>query len=590
MSSSVNINIMKKYFIFVFVLMAFVVSTPAAHADSYTFQNDLSFGSSGNDVSTLQSWLISKGYDIPAVSSGVAAHGYFGSQTKSALFRYQLSVGVPGTGFCGPLTRGRLNGNSNDNRGASLRVISPNGGEVWTRGTTQYITWTGAPGFLSNQTASISLEFPTPACAQPGQIIRCMMMIRAPIIIANGVNLNSGSYAWNVGQSNETVQDGQYKIQLCPTNGSACAASDNTFTITSNNTLPGNTPVVSGIDAPTSLAVNQTGTWAVHASDPQNGTLSYSVDWGDTSNCNYPMTCSAAYPIVAFVQSTTFTHSYSTAGTYTVTFVVRNAAGLSAQTSSTVIVTGQTTAGPLRILSPNGGETWVKGTTQYITWTSPYYFVATTADLKITQRYVCTTQVCPAIAYAPYTIATNIPINQNSYNWSVGTALNYSGVSQTLPDGQYNIQICETGTSNCDSSDGVFTITSGTVSTLPSVTIISPNGGEQWRVGTNQTVTVNISGDPTTTIGNQVNAFLVNMSNQQTEILDDTYFSGGAPGPTGLKTFTVSVPSNTITGNYKLSVELLATPLAMTNCYNCTIPGPQVQARDSSDAYFSVIQ
>jgi hypothetical protein len=154
--------------------------------------------------------------------------------------------------------------------------------------------------------------------------------------------------------------------------------------------------------------------------------------------------------------------------------MIRNSVGLTAQTSSTVTVTNSNNqAGPLKITSPNGGEVWQKGTTQNITWTSPYYFRATTADLKIMQNYVCTTQVCPAIAYAPWTIATNIPINQNSYSWNVGSVMTYipnaSAGTYPVPSspvvsaGQYTVQICETGTSNCDSSDTPFTIASASV-------------------------------------------------------------------------------------------------------------------------------
>ncbi len=240
-----------------------------------------------------------------------------------------------------------------------------------------------------------------------------------------------------------TATTGQYKIQICPTNvnnSTQCAESDNNFTISSSSVSNSQTPVISGIDAPTSLTVNQTGTWTVHATDPLNGTLNYSVDWGDVVNPTAAYVSGIASP--QFNQSTTFTHSYSSAGTYTVTFTVRNSSGLQAQTSSTVVVGSSNTAGSLRIISPNGGEVWARGMNQQITWTSPYYFAAAYADLKITQKYVCTTQVCPAIAYAPYTIATNIPINQNSYNWNVGTATNYSGTSQSIPDGQYTVQIC----------------------------------------------------------------------------------------------------------------------------------------------------
>jgi len=482
----------------IFAAIAFAAFTAVVSAQSYTFSNNLTVGSSGDDVSNLQSWLMSNGYDISAISSGIAGRGFFGSQTRAALVRYQGDNGVPTTGFFGPLTRDHINHDGgNDNRGNSLRVTSPNGGDMWQTGSIRYITWTAASG-LANQTADIKLEFAIPACAQSGQPVNCMIAVRAPLTIASGVNLNAGSYAWNVGNGpwttaqgpcsvndcpypNTAVPDGQYKIQICPTNGSQCDESDSYFNIISGTVSNSQTPVINGIDAPTSLSVNQTGTWTVHATDPLNGTLSYSVDWGDA-----PVVGTNAYSGIStqsFLQSTTFTHSYSIAGTYTVRFTVRNGSGLTVQTSSTIMVGNLNIAGPLKIISPNGGEVWLRGTAQNITWTSPYYFAAATADLKITRTYVCATgMMCPQIAYAPYTIATNIPINQNSYSWNVGSAMNYSNGSQALPDGQYSVQICQSGTSVCDSSDNAFTITSGTTAS-PAINVISPNGGENWNNG-----------------------------------------------------------------------------------------------------------
>ena len=100
-------------------------------------------------------------------------------------------------------------------------------------------------------------------------------------------------------------------------------------------------PVISGGTFPTTLTIGQTGTWTVNASDPLNGSLSYSVNWGEALPvCPVGYTC--VTPAVAKVtsQSSTFTHSYANAGTYTVTFTVTNSSGLSAQTTATVQVTG----------------------------------------------------------------------------------------------------------------------------------------------------------------------------------------------------------------------------------------------------------
>lgn len=99
---------MKKIFKIAIVALA-IVATGAATANA-AFNANLSVGATGADVSALQSWLISKGFAIPSISSGAAMPGYFGQQTKSAVVAYQASVGLPATGFVGPLTRGILNG------------------------------------------------------------------------------------------------------------------------------------------------------------------------------------------------------------------------------------------------------------------------------------------------------------------------------------------------------------------------------------------------------------------------------------------------------------------------------------------------
>jgi peptidoglycan hydrolase-like protein with peptidoglycan-binding domain len=60
----------------------------------------------GEDVSTLQRMLISKGYTLP---SGVT--GYFGNETKAAVTAYQVAHGiVPARGYFGTMTRTHMMG------------------------------------------------------------------------------------------------------------------------------------------------------------------------------------------------------------------------------------------------------------------------------------------------------------------------------------------------------------------------------------------------------------------------------------------------------------------------------------------------
>jgi hypothetical protein len=96
---------MKKLLIASGVAVLALTSVVAAQ----TFSTNLTVGSTGSDVVALQTWLVANGFNIPAISSGAAAKGYFGSQTQSAVKLYQASKGIPNTGFVGPLTRAALN-------------------------------------------------------------------------------------------------------------------------------------------------------------------------------------------------------------------------------------------------------------------------------------------------------------------------------------------------------------------------------------------------------------------------------------------------------------------------------------------------
>jgi hypothetical protein len=306
---------------------------------------------------------------------------------------------------------------------------------------------------------------------------------------SNGSPVSTNSIVWDAkticsgfnagspqGVGCSTIQPGNYKIYIgayLPNSaGYVEDMSDNSFTITSGSTSQA--PVISGGTFPTTLNVGQTGTWTVNASDPQNGSLSYSVDWGDTPNCNYPRTCAIASPVtVASVQSSTFTHAYSTSGTYTVTFVVKNSTGLTAQTSTTVKVNTVNTVVPpttpihtstptkiMTVVSPNGGEVWQVGSQQVIKWqdialansTSPKLY-----DIKLVTSYpLCTTKPCPKYLLMPYTIANSV--SGSSYSWSTGKIVNVDGTEGLAPASTFTIQVCQSGTERCDSSDAAFKI------------------------------------------------------------------------------------------------------------------------------------
>lgn len=94
-------------------------------------------------------------------------------------------------------------------------------------------------------------------------------------------------------------------------------------------------PIISGITAPTLLHIGEVGTWKINASDPENGALTYAVNWGEIRAKNLFRSAKSD-----FTQDTTFTHSYAHAGKYNIVFSVKDDKGLETTSSVTVKVIG----------------------------------------------------------------------------------------------------------------------------------------------------------------------------------------------------------------------------------------------------------
>ncbi len=97
------------------------------------------------------------------------------------------------------------------------------------------------------------------------------------------------------------------------------------------------TTSITNISGPNSLSVGQQGTWSITTNAPYGSYLSTSVRWGDENIYGYSYGASAANSVS---QQTSFTHSYSQAGTYTVTFTVTDNNGRTATANTTVVVGG----------------------------------------------------------------------------------------------------------------------------------------------------------------------------------------------------------------------------------------------------------
>lgn len=81
-------------------LMALV--TPSAMTTGSAPMAPLQMGSSGAEVTKLQTWLISKGFSIPA-----GATGFYGAQTVAAVKAFQMANNItPASGYYGSITAG----------------------------------------------------------------------------------------------------------------------------------------------------------------------------------------------------------------------------------------------------------------------------------------------------------------------------------------------------------------------------------------------------------------------------------------------------------------------------------------------------
>jgi hypothetical protein len=122
----------------------------------------------------------------------------------------------------------------------------------------------------------------------------------------------------------------------------------------------------------------------------------------------------------------------------------------------------------INVISPNGGENWLVGSIQNITWTS-------TGVTNVKIEYTTNN------GSSWSTLISSYPASAGSYSWSV----------PNTPSTQCKVRISDTGNPSLYGlSANVFTISSASQSIL----VTNPNGGETWVVGSSESITWSSSG------------------------------------------------------------------------------------------------
>ena len=307
----------------------------------FNFDSSFGIGARGSQVVALHSALAREGF---AVSS---PEGQFDEQTGAAVTglqeKYRAEILTPvglkfGTGYMGPGTRTKLNTLFGCVRPAvTLKVLSPNGGESWKLGSTEIISWQSPADFrVASAQYDVYIHYRYPPCIKGP----CLMYpLPLPRLIAK--NISTNYYQWLVGDTvgdTTTLNPGNYLIRVCESGTSRCDSSDSQFSIYTSDASGNKPPVIHGFEAPTKLKVGVAGTWNIKASDPENGSLSYSIDWGDKVFDASAGTMPHSLVQESLKQQSSFTHAYSYPGEYKVIVTVRDSASATAQSSATIVV------------------------------------------------------------------------------------------------------------------------------------------------------------------------------------------------------------------------------------------------------------
>jgi hypothetical protein len=121
----------------------------------------------------------------------------------------------------------------------------------------------------------------------------------------------------------------------------------------------------------------------------------------------------------------------------------------------------------LTVMAPDGGENWEGGTTQNITWNSTGAISNVKIEYSINNG-------------GTWNTAAASTANDGSYNWTV----------PNTPSSQCIVRISDTAGPAADSSNAIFTILE-----QRTITVTTPDGGENWEGNYSQTITWNSTGN-----------------------------------------------------------------------------------------------
>lgn len=334
----------------------------------------------------------------------------------------------------------------------SVTVLTPNGGEVWPGATTQNITWsyTNIPNNVLievsyNNGSSWNTITTWPASAQTFPwVVSGIGSTTCLVRVSDAQNTTIN----DVSNANFTIPVASISV-VQPNGGEQ-------WPVGSLQSIVWNSQSVNNVNL--DYSTNNGSTWVSIATNQtaQRGFYNWTIPSAVSTNCLVRAT-DASNSLVTDNSNSVF----SIIAALTVDVTKYRGGSFDGFT----ICSNQAQA--ITVLTPNGGEVWSGATTQYITWS--YTNISNNVLIEYTTNNG-----------SSWNTITTWPVTAQSYPWMVPGAgpLGSTQCRVRVSDAQNN--------SITDQSNANFTIPGS------SVTVLQPNGGEQWPVGSLQAIVWNV--------------------------------------------------------------------------------------------------
>jgi hypothetical protein len=363
----------------------------------------------------------------------------------------------------------------------TITVSSPNGGEEWAAGSSQTISWTST-GDIQN----VQIHYSIDNGANWLLITDSTPNISGDLEKPRGLSSLKcdKSYEWTVP---DTLSD-QCLVRIRDVSESPSDESDCVFKI-----VPAEEPEITVYNPNGGEEWNVGSTryiqWLAKG-NIQNVQIHYSIDNGANwilitdSTPNISESLKKPHGLSLIKCENSFEWVVPDTLSEQCLVRVRDVSGTPSDTSDSVFKIIEAEEPTITVFAPNGGEEWSVGSTYFIQWTS-------TGDIQKVQ-----------ISYSidngiNWIVITNSTPNKNEdlakpHGLSLLKCENkYAWVVPDTISDECLVRIRDESGTISDTSDSVFKIVAAEE---PTITVIAPNGGEEWAAGSNQQITWDSTG------------------------------------------------------------------------------------------------